>query len=197
MLLVLPLMKVRLIKKSEMEIMVRLATSELGLESRHYKTVDLEAGDAGTITETLLDTFTEDGVDYKAKMISVDMDGCNTMQGKKTGKFNLSFSFIVYLFYITGVITRLRAEVPQLVSLGSSNAHNIANAMMHAVTAVDPDMKQAMVDLYFDIGGAKGKGLKKMKKCQAVAKAMGMDFKPIKKFVSTRLDAYFSFYLLR
>ena len=96
-------------KKSEMEIMVRLATSELGLESRHYKSVDLEAGDAGTITETLLDTFTEDGVDYKAKMISVDMDGCNTMQGKKTGKFNLSFSLIVYLFYITGVITRLRA----------------------------------------------------------------------------------------
>ena len=48
-----------------------------------------------------------------------------------------------------------------------------------------------MVDLYFDIVGAKGKGLKKMKERQAVEKAMGMDFKPIKKFVSTRLDANF------
>ena len=78
-------------------------------------------------------------------------------------------------------------HVPQLSSLGSSNAHNIANAMMHAVTSADPDMKQALVDVYFDLGGAKGKGLKKRKEFQALAAEMGIELKAFLKFVSTRL----------
>lgn len=156
-------------KKSEMEVIVNIADPNSGLESRHYKVIDLEAGDAETITNALLDEFTEDGVDFKQKMITADVDGCNTMQGHKTG-----------------VMTRLKEQIPQLESLGSSNAHNISNAMMHGVTECEPDMKEALVDLYQDIGGAKGKGLKKQKECKAVAKALGIKFKPIKRFVSTR-----------
>ena len=34
-------------------------------------------------------------------------------------------------------------------------------------------MKEALVDLYQDIGGAKGKGLKKQKECMEVARSMG------------------------
>ena len=102
-------------------------------------------------------------------MISADFDGCSVMQGCNSR-----------------VITQLTQQVPQLESLGSSNAHNLANAMMHAVNSSDPDMKDALVDLYQDIGGAKGKGLKKMKECLETASRMGMEFHPIKRFVSTR-----------
>ena len=41
-------------KKEEMEIVVKIANAEGGIEMRHYKTVELEAGDAETITTTLL-----------------------------------------------------------------------------------------------------------------------------------------------
>lgn len=156
-------------KKSELVITVKISSKEEDVETRHYKSIDLEAGDAETITNAVLDTFIEDKVDFKKKMISVDMDGCSTMQGCKSG-----------------VMTRLMKEVPQLSSMGSSNSHNLSNAMMHGVTKADPDMKEALVDLYYDIGGAKGKGLKKQKECLKVAEEMGHNFSPIKRFVSTR-----------
>ena len=54
------------------------------------------------------------------------------------------------------------------------------------MTKSDPDMKEALVDLYYDIGGAKGKGLKKQKECLKVVEEMGHNFSPIKRFVSTQ-----------
>ena len=41
-------------KEEEMEILVKLAHPETGVELRHYKTVGLEGGDADTIVATLL-----------------------------------------------------------------------------------------------------------------------------------------------
>ena len=150
-------------KKSEMEMIVNISHPKSGLECRHYKAIDLESGDAETITQTMLDEFTEDGIDYKQKLITADANGCSTMQGNKNG-----------------VIKRLKEQVPQLENLGSSNTHNISNAMMHWVTECKPDMKEALVDLYQDIGGAKGKGLKKQKECTEVARSMdegGCDYR--------------------
>ena len=155
-------------KKSELEILVNIA-SPSGVESRHYKTLDLEAGDATTICSTLTEQFIEDNIDFKEKMVSLDLDGCSTMQGCKTG-----------------VITQMEAEVPQLSSLGSSNAHNICNAMSHGVSASAPDIKEALVDLYMDLGGAKGKGLKRKKEFEALAKAMGISVMALKRYVQTR-----------
>ena len=83
-------------------------------------------------------------------------------------------------------MTRLKEKVPQMEILGSSNAHHLSNTMMHAVTAADPDVQQGLTDLWYDIGGAKGKGLKKRNECMAVARSIGVEFKPIKRFVSTR-----------
>ena len=40
-------------KKSEMVMTVRIASKEEISETRHYKSVDLEAGDAETITEAV------------------------------------------------------------------------------------------------------------------------------------------------
>ena len=91
-------------KKSEMAVIVKFSNEESGLDARYYKSIDLEAGDAETITESLLDAFTEDEIDFKKKLISADMDGCSTMQGHKTG-----------------VITRLIAEVPQMSSMGTAH----------------------------------------------------------------------------
>lgn len=155
-------------KKSELEILVNIA-SPSGVESRHYKTLDLEAGDAETICSALTDEFIEDKIEFKEKMVSLDLDGCSTMQGCKTG-----------------VITRMEEEVHQLSSLGSSNAHNICNAMSHGVTACAPDVKEALVDLYMDLGGAKGKGLKKKKAFERLARSMGISIMTFKRFVQTR-----------
>ena len=156
-------------KVSQLEIVAKIATCGEGIETRHYKCVDLEAGDADTIANSLIDAFDEDGIDYKAKLVDVGMDGCSTMQGHKSG-----------------VITRLVEKVPQLVSTGSCNSHNCSNAMQHSTQAFDPDMKSALVDLHQDLGGAKGRGLKKKKEFEAVCKSIGLFPEPIKRFVSTR-----------
>lgn len=79
-------------KKSEMEVVARVSHPEDGLETRHYKCIDLEAGDAATITDTLLDNLVDDKIDYKAKLISVDSDGCSTMMGHKSGRVNLIYA---------------------------------------------------------------------------------------------------------
>ena len=155
-------------KRSELEICCKIA-SEGGIESRHYKCLDLEAGNAETICRTLTDQFIEDKIDYKEKMVSLDLDGCSTMQGCKAG-----------------VITKMVEEVPELSSLGSSNAHNISNAMSHGVKACAPDIVEALVDIYQDLGGTKGKGLKKTNEFEGLAKEMGIDTVAFKRFVSTR-----------
>ena len=55
-------------KKEEMEILVKIANPEDGVELRHYKTVELEAGDSESIKSKLLDTFEDDGIDYRKKL---------------------------------------------------------------------------------------------------------------------------------
>ena len=89
-------------------MIAKIATPEEGIETRHYKCLYLESGDAETITDTLLDALNDDEVDFKSKLISVGMDGCSTMLGQNSG-----------------VITRLIEKVPQLVSTGSCNYYDL------------------------------------------------------------------------
>ena len=156
-------------KVSQLEVIAKIATPGEGIATRHYKCLDLECGDAETITDTLLDAFNDDNIDYSSKLIDVGMDGCSTMQGNKSG-----------------VITRLIKKVPQLVSTGSCNSHNCSNTMQHSTEVFDQDMKNALVDLHQDIGGAKGRGLKKKKEFESVCRSIGFEPSPIKRFVSTR-----------
>lgn len=162
-------MSLKSTKKSELEITANLSTKNKGIDRVHYQTVDLEEGDAKTITDSVLNTFVEDGIDYKQKMIDIGIDGCATMLGHKSG-----------------VITRLKEEIPQLQNHGSCNSHNLSNTMQHAVTAFDPDMKKAFVDIYYDLGGAKGKGLKKKKAFEVVAADNGIVPEAFRRFVNTR-----------
>ena len=56
---------------------------------------------------------------------------------------------------IAGVKKLLSEIIPQFVALGDCNDHHISNALKH------PDIQEALVHMYQDIGGAKAKGLKK------------------------------------
>ena len=76
--------------------------------------------------------------------------------------------------------------MPELSSFGSKNAHNLSNAKMHGVTAAFPDVDEALVDLYQDLGGAKGRGLKKKKQFEELVLAMGVKVSAFKRIVSTR-----------
>ena len=58
--------------------------------------------------------------------------------------------------------------------------------MKHGVTAFDADIQQALVNIYMDIGGAKGKGLKKKKAFETVCGNIGLKPRPLKKFCTTR-----------
>ena len=156
-------------KKSQLEIMVKVATKGNGIELRHYRTLDLASATASKIVEALIAQFDKDGVDYKKKLITTMTDGCNTMQGNKTG-----------------VKKRLSDIIPQFIDLGSCNDHHLSNALKHGVTAFDTDIQQALVNIYMDIGGAKGKGLKKKKAFETVCGNIGLKPRPLKKFCTTR-----------
>ena len=106
-------------------------------------------------------------------MVSTMTDNCNTMAGCKSG-----------------VKKRLEAEVPDLRDMGSCNAHHLGNAAKHAVNAFDEDIKPALVNIYFDIGGAKGKGLKKKHQYEGIAKAKHRKLSAIKKFGETRFRSF-------
>ena len=160
-------------KLCELEVLVKLAHKTHGILLRHYRTFDLYSGTAECITETILNSFDEDGVDYKKKMIASMTDGCATMEGKKSG-----------------VKKRMKDQVEGLKDLGSCNGHHISNSIQHGATDFCPDMQNVLVDLYQDIGGAKGKGTKKMKEFKKVCEDIGLTPKPIKKYCSTRFRTY-------
>ena len=155
-------------KTSELEILVKLSNKS-GVHMRHYKTIDLESGKAEVIVRTLLDQFDEDCIDYKQKLISSMTDGCNTMQGR-----------------ISGVKVQLKKEIHQFVDFGSCNDHHISNAMKYGVRAFDPDVEHVVVDMYQDLGGAKGKGLKKKKDFEKICKSIGLKPSAFKQYGSTR-----------
>ena len=115
----------------------------------------------------------EDKLPWQEKLVAPMTDGCNTMAGCNAG-----------------VKKKLEERVPQLKDVGSCNAHQISNAGKYGVEAFDNDVKEVLVNVYFDIGGAKGKGLKKRKNYQAIAKAKHRKLKALKKFCLTRFQSF-------
>ena len=72
-------------KTSQLEVLVKLAHPEYGIVLRHYRTIDLKAGDTAALTNTLIESFDLDGVDLK-KLIAPMSDGCATMHCNGGGK---------------------------------------------------------------------------------------------------------------
>ena len=73
-------------------------------------------------------------------------DGCNTMEGRHSG-----------------VTKRLADIIPQFADTGSCNSHHIGNAFEYGVKRFDNVSQEALVNIFFDLGGAKGNGLKRKK----------------------------------
>ena len=58
--------------------------------------------------------------------------------------------------------------------------------MKHRVSNFDSDLQPGLVNIYFDLGGAKGKGSKKKKDFEAACKLIGLVPDAYKKFCQTR-----------
>lgn len=155
-------------KHNELEIVVNVA-SRAGLELRHYKCIDLDGSTSQHIVDSFLDALIEDKIDYKSKCINISTDGCATMIGVNNG-----------------VIKKLQDEIPELHHTGSCNGHNLNNTMQKGVNAFDPDMVNAVVDLYELFGGSKGKGLKSMHQFEQSCLDRGHVPKQFNKFISVR-----------
>ena len=89
-------------KEHECEVMVKLSTKDNGIELVHYKTIALEGTGAEVQTNTLLEEFDDDKIDYRKKCIAPMTDGCAVMQGS-----------------ISGVKVRLAKKIPELHDFGS------------------------------------------------------------------------------
>ena len=155
-------------KRSELEITVKLSNDE-GIESRHYKSLDIEDGKAETITNAVIEEFEKDGIDFRSKLIHVETDGCNTMIGSKNG-----------------VQLKFQKKIPHMRSIGSCGAHNVSNVMKHATKAFDGDVVKTLVDIYYDLGGAPGKGLAKKHEFEKICESIGLIPVEFKKYVDTR-----------
>ena len=153
--------------------MFNVSRKDVGLQLRHYKTLSLDGTDADTIVNTILDEMDEDKLPWQEKLVAPMTDGCNTMAGCNAG-----------------VKKKLEERVPQLKDVGSCNDHHISNAGKYGVEAFNNDVKEVLVNVYFDIGGENGKGLKKRKNYQAIAKAKHRILKALKKFGSTRFQSF-------
>ena len=131
--------------------------------------MDLEDGTAGTITRTVIEEFEKDNIDFKSKLINVETDGCSTMVGSGTG-----------------VKKRFSEEVSQFQPVGSCGAHNISNVMKHATKSFDKDIIQLLVNIYYDLGGAPGKGLTKKHAFEKICEEEGIVPMEFRRYVDTR-----------
>ena len=160
-------------KTSEMEVLVKIAHKDHNIQLRHYQTIALESGHAETIVNSLLGAFKNDGIDIENKLIGSMSDGCNVMEGR-----------------LNGVKTKLSKLIPQFQDFGSCNSHHIGNSLKYAVQNFDNDCHEALVNLFFDLGGAKGRGLKRSKEFQKVAALYGINPAQFKKVCTTRFRSY-------
>ena len=165
-------------KVHELEILVVIATKESGLELRHYKTVALDGTNAEAIADTITDELDEDKIEWKTKLVSIMTDGCPTMQGNKSG-----------------VKKRIIDKVPQVVDFGSCNGHHLGNGARHGCNSIEvtedyENLYEVFIDVVYDIGGAPGKGLKKKKQFEEIAKSKGRVLKPFKSYGGTRFKGY-------
>ena len=164
-------------KITELEVLVLIA-DETGIELRHYHSIELDGGDAKTITNSLVAQFEEDKIPWKEKLVSMMTDGCATMQGR-----------------VGGVKKLLADRAPQVIDLGSCNDHHLGNAARHGCGKIkvseDYDtLPEMFIDLYYDLGAAPGKGNKRKLKFEEIAKAKGRKLKAFHKYGNTRFKGY-------
>ena len=156
-------------KRSELEVMVNIATKEGVNVLRHYTCLDIEKTNADTIVNKFLESFEVNNINVQDKMVGCGTDGCATMLGKNNG-----------------VQKKLRDHIPQLADVGSCNSHHLSNAMQHSLKSFDTDVKEVCVHVYQDLGGSVGLGLKRKKEYEALCLTIGHKPKTFVKFFDIR-----------
>ena len=151
---------------SELEIGVQYPT-DLGIEFRHFKTIDLENGKAEIIVETVKGAFEDEEIDLESNAIGGMSDGCATMEGK-----------------VSGVKMRLQKEIRGFQDLGSCSDHHLNNTEKHAVETFNPEIKPLFNNLYMEVGG--GKSLKNKKSLLKICDEMGIKPVPVPRMTDTR-----------
>ena len=151
---------------SELELGVQYPT-DLGIEFRHFKTIDLEDGKAETITETVMEAFEDEDIDLASNCIGAMSDGCATMEGR-----------------ISGVKLRLQRAIPGFQDLGSCSDHHLNNTEKHAVEVFNPESQPLFNNLYKELGG--GKSLKNKKTLLKICDGMGIKPVPLNRMTDTR-----------
>ena len=159
-------------KREECEIVVKYSHPVHGVQTAHFKTIELEHGDAEYIFNMLIEAFEGEGIDLQKKLVSVTSDGAAVMTGCNSG-----------------VHTRLAEYIPELEFLTSCLDHHTSNSMQKATTDFDPDLEPAMVNLYEDLSGSKGRSLKKRSDFHKTAENVGIVPMEIPKMSTTRFRA--------
>ena len=90
---------------------------------------------------------------------------------------------------ISGVHKSLADLFEHLEFLTSCLDHHVSNSMQKGTTEFCPDMEKAMVNLYEDLSGTKGRSLKKRGDFLKTAENVGIIPKEIPKMSSTRFRA--------
>ena len=159
-------------KREECELVVKMSHPTKGLITHHYRSIELHQCDAESITNVVYAAFEEEGIDLSNKLVSLSTDGAAVMTGKHSG-----------------VQKRFKDLIEDLEFLTSCMDHNINNSMKKATTAFDPDLEDAMVNLYFDLAGAQGNSLKRHHEFLKVARNVGVEPMAIPKMSTTRFQA--------
>ena len=165
-------------KLTELQVMVILAEKSNGIELRHYRTLNLDGGDAESITAALVEQFDEDRIPWREKLIAPMTDGCPTMQGHQNG-----------------VKKKLADLAPQIQDFGSCNDHHLGNAARYGCKEIDvtedyQTLPEVFIDLYYDLGAAPGKGNKRKKSFEKLARDKGRKIKSFHKYGATRFKGY-------
>ena len=159
-------------RREECEIVVKYSHPDFGVQTQHFKTIELKQGDAEYIVNAVIEAFEIEGIDLSKQLVSLASDGAAVMVGKKSG-----------------VHKRLSDEVPNLEFLTSCMDHHISNSMEKGTKEFDPDLELTMVNVYEDLSGTKGRSLKKRDTFLKTAEEIGIEPKEIPKMSSTRFRA--------
>ena len=159
-------------KREECEIVVKYSHPIHGVQTSHFKTIELDQGDAEYIVNMILEAFEGEAIDFEKKLVSVTTDGAAVMTGNKSG-----------------VHKRLATKFTSLEFLTSCLDHHTSNSMQKGTTEFDPDLEPAMVNLYEDLSGSKGRSLKKRHDFHKTAENVGIVPMEIPKMSTTRFRA--------
>ena len=133
--------------------------------SEHYKTVDIQKKDADSLVAVLHSTFTADDINYKKQLIAIETDSCPAMRGIRDG-----------------LIVKMQNSLEYIYDLGGCPDHHIANALKYGFKTFGQELKDTLVDLYYDIEKYPTHQKRYREACQVV----GIECKPMLRMVETR-----------